>query len=115
MLCWHSFAGVAPGGAAQSRGDGVGSVQQSAQALQSGWKPRGGLSCTRRVLLVVKLPSGGFGHQEARVFLIVLTQRPPQRRRGTIKEAVHPRALTARIVIVAGRFAQGWFLDGRLL
>jgi hypothetical protein len=25
MLCWHSLAGVAPGGVAQSRGDGVGS------------------------------------------------------------------------------------------
>jgi len=40
MLCWHSFVGVAPGGAAQSRGDGVGSGSKSAQALQTAIQTR---------------------------------------------------------------------------
>src|SRR5712691_13351514 len=40
MLCWHSLAGVAPGEAAQSRGDGVGSGSKSAQALQTAIKTR---------------------------------------------------------------------------
>src|SRR6266478_1397101 len=40
MVCSHSPAGVAPGGAAQSRGDGVGSGSKSAQALQTAIKTR---------------------------------------------------------------------------
>ena len=52
-----------------SRGDGVGSVQQSAQALLIGI-PCGGLSCYGRVLLTVKLQSGGLGNQRKSAFLV---------------------------------------------
>ena len=40
MVCSHSLVGVAPGEAAQSRGDGVGSGSKSAQALQTAIKTR---------------------------------------------------------------------------
>src|ERR1700676_2511017 len=40
MVCSHSLTRVAPGEAAQSRGDGVGSGSKSAQALQTAIKTR---------------------------------------------------------------------------
>src|SRR5712692_2096160 len=62
-------------------------------------------------MLLVKLPSRGFGHKNALRFdcpccsrsgpLVGRTHRLPQLRPRTLEEAVHPIALAAAIVILA--------------
>lgn len=74
MVCSHSLTGVAPGEAAQSRGDGVGSGSSRRKPSQRSMTP--GLSGPLRaegfpvrddLLLTVKLPSGGFGQINAKI------------------------------------------------
>lgn len=74
MVCSHSFAGVAPGESAQSRGDGVGSGSSRRKPSQRSMTP--GLTGPLRAegfpvedeqLLLVKLPSGGFGQINAKI------------------------------------------------
>src|ERR1700674_1995252 len=72
MVCSHSFVGVAPGEAAQSRGDGVGSGSSrrrpSRQRLKPGWsQPVAEEGLPGRQVLLVKLPSGGFGLYNAKI------------------------------------------------
>ena len=72
MVCSHSLAGVAPGEAAQSRGDGVGSGSSrrrpSRQRLKPGWsQPVAEEGLPGRQVLLVKLPSGGFGLSNAKI------------------------------------------------
>jgi hypothetical protein len=67
---------------AQSGGDGVGfgSSRRKPPALDDtrAYQPatRGGLSCYGRNLLLVKLPSGGFGHRNAKVAGLLLSGVP---------------------------------------
>ena len=117
MVCSHSLAGVAPGEAAQSRGDGVGSGSSrrrpSRQRLKPGWsQPVAEEGLPGRQVLLVKLPSGGFGPYNARIAglarrtkWVSFTKRFPQRRTGAIEEALHPSALASGVVILAYRFA----------
>src|SRR6202165_4903042 len=109
MVCSHSLVGVAPGEAAQSRSW---LRKQSAQALQSDWKSRGGLSCQGRVLLLVKFPSGGFGPSNAKIAglarrtkWVSLSDGFPQRRAGAIEESFHPGTLATRVVVFANGLA----------
>src|SRR5271168_1106307 len=75
--------------------------KQSAQALQTAIKTRvvstgrrGGPS--RTTVLLVKLPSGGFGPSNAKIAglpahkIVSFADRFPQRRTGAVKEALHP-------------------------
>src|SRR6202790_3153527 len=119
MVCSHSLTRVAPGEAAQSRGDGVGSGSKSAQALQTAIKTRvvstgrrGGPSWTtsafgetpERRLWACNAKFAGPARRTKRV-PISASDEFPQRRAGAIKEALHPRTLASRIVILTNGFA----------
>ena len=74
---------------------------------------RRGPSCKDDLLLLVKLPSGGFGPYSAKVaglarrtkwFSISVAEDSPQRRTGAIEETLHPTTLASRVVIFAYRF-----------
>ena len=128
MLWWHSLAGVAPGGVAQSRGDGVGSeaiggcppVTQNRECCRSARR----VLPSRGPIALVELPSGGFGHKSARIagpilpgvskwFSSLAAENSPQRRTGPIKEALHPRTLSAGIVILADGLSRRRWRRGR--
>src|ERR1700730_5017619 len=119
MVFWHSFVGVAPGEAAQSRGDGVGSGSSSAQALQTAIKTRvvstgrqGGPSRTKpasgetseRRLGAYQARSSPGGKPGA-PYRCSLADGFPKRRTRTIEEAQHPTAFASRIVILTHRLA----------
>ena len=117
MVCSHSLAGVAPGEAAQSRGDGVGSGSSRRRPSRQRLKPGSSQPVAEeglpgRQLLLVKLPSGGFGPYNARIAgparrtKSSFADRFPQRRAGAIEEALHPGALASGVVIFADWFRQ---------
>jgi len=118
MVCSHSSAGVAPGEAPKAEATELAPEasrrRPSRQRLKPGWsQPVAEEGLPGRHLLLVKLPSGGFGPLKERafrmVFSLVLSDQLPQSRSRTLEEALHPRAVASRVVIFAGRFAQDWF------
>src|SRR5258708_38533199 len=93
---------------AQSRSDGVGSGSSrrrpSRQRLKPGWsQPVAEEGLPGRHLLVVELPSGGFGLYNAKLaglgpaheMGVSVAEEFPQRRAGTIEEALHSGAFAS--------------------
>ena len=124
MVCSHSFVGVAPGEAAQSRGDGVGSGSSrrkpSRQRLKPGWsQPVAEEGLPGRHLLVVKLSSGGFGpyKEERRASGAKCGFAGSVRSTSTVADWDDQRSpasstLASRVVIFADRFAHRRFCGG---
>ncbi len=100
--------GVAPGEAAQSRGDGVGSGssrRKPSKAIGS----RGGLFLLGTATATGEIPERRLWaekHAPSKWFLSCIVQQAPQGRTGAIEEALHPGAFASRIVIFADRFRQ---------
>src|ERR1700688_2130934 len=116
MVCSHNRAGVAPGSAAQSRGDGVGSGSSRRKPSQRSMTPgayrpaaRGGLSCMRRLNAYGEPPEPRlWAFKKARLpnlFSGAVADQAPQRRSGAVKEALHPGAFATGVVISARCFA----------
>ena len=118
MVCSHSFVGVAPGEAAQSRGDGVGSGSSrrrpSRQRLEPGWsqpvaeeglpgrRPAAGETPERRLWAYQARSSpGGLPGAPQKGSL---PDGFPQRRTGAIEEAPHPTAFASCIVVFTTGF-----------
>ena len=118
MVCSHSLAGVAPGEALKAEATelapgaiGAGPPTAIKIRVVSTGRQRGPL-CKDDPLLLVELPSGGFGPYNAKIAgrwsgaqNELLIKGFPQRRAGAIEESLHPATLASRIVIFADRFA----------
>ena len=118
MVCSHSLAGVAPGEALKAEATelapgaiGAGPPTAIKIRVVSTGRRRGPF-CKEYPLLLVELPSGGFGPYNAKIAGRpagaqngLLTDGFPQRWAGAIEESLHPATLTSRIVIFAYGFA----------
>ena len=115
MLCWHSLAGVAPGGAAQSRGERVnaGGRRKPSRVVRNraeGFLVQDAFPALRRAASAQRNPGAeALGIKNARLpnVLFPFADQLPQRRSWLIEEALHPGAFASRIVILFRRRTRG--------